>query len=403
MDEESNQDFKATGARDQASLFPELENVENDELRSGVLASQHIEGLIQRNRITAPVGFDIDQVQPSSLDLRLGHTAYEVQASFLPGERRTVRNRVKDLLIEEIDLRNGAVLRCGHVYIIPILEELHLTSEYSAKANPKSTTGRLDVFTRLIVDFGQEFETVPSGYRGPLYVEVVPRTFDVRVRTGARLNQLRVARGSPNASDTDLSRLNAERHIVFSSERVPVKPQIEEGLWLGVDLTARDPSQIVGYRAKRHTPVIDIGNVNHYEIDDFWDPIIEPSTASLVLDPNDFYILVSKERIRIPATHAADMVPYDPSVGEFRVHYAGFFDPGFGCADPAGTPAVLEVRSHEVPFVLEDGQPVARLVYERLLAPPTRLYGFGIGSSYQSQGLALSKHFRRRLSTDSAA
>jgi dCTP deaminase len=392
MTEERKPDLEVSLEPDQASLFPEL-SVSAAGFRTGILASQHMAGLVGR-RILPSKPLDDDQIQPSSLDLRLGTVAYEVQASFLPGERRTVLNRANELLIDKLDLTEGAVLRRGRVYVIPLLEELALTMDLSAKANPKSTTGRLDVFTRLIVDYGKEFESVPPGYRGPLYVEVVPRTFEVRVRTGTRLNQLRISRGTPSPSDTALTRLNAERQIVFSRAGVPVAPQIEEGLWLGVDLSAHDATKVVGYRAKHHTGVIDLAKVAHYDVSDFWDPILEPSTGFIVLDPKDFYILVSKQRIRIPADHAADMVPYDPSVGEFRVHYAGFFDPGFGCLDAAGTPAVLEVRSHEVPFVLEDGQPVARLVYERLLSPPTKLYGTGIGSSYQGQGLALSKHFK---------
>jgi dCTP deaminase len=385
-----------SGTANQASLFPELQSQSTNEVATGMLASQHIGDLLAGNRIVASQPLDDDQIQPASLDLRLGHVAYEVRGSFLPGRRRTVASRAKDLLVEALDLSDGAVLRRGRVYIVPLLEEVRLPSDYSAKANPKSTTGRLDVFTRLITDGGTEFEYVPAGYRGPLHVEVAPRTFDVRVRTGTRLNQLRIRRGDRPSRDTDLVRLNSESYITFSPDGEQVDPEIEGGLRLGVDLAARDDTRIVGYRAKSHTPIIDLEKVGHYDPAEFWEPISAPQSGFIVLDPSDFYILVSKQRLRVPINYAADMVAYDPAAGEFRVHYAGFFDPGFGSADPTGAPAVLEVRSHDVPFVLEDGQAVARLIYERLLDTATKVYGQQIGSSYQGQALNLSKQFRAR-------
>jgi len=299
--------------------------------------------------------------------------------------------------MHDIDISNPAVLEKGCVYIIPLLEELRLPRDISGKANPKSTTGRLDIFTRLITDYGDEFERVPPGYKGKLYVEVVPRTFSILVSQGMSLNQLRFLRGNPTSSDKEHRELDENEALVFLHDDSRGAPTIKDGLWISVDLKGTDNSSIIGYKAKRHAPLIDLARVNYYHPLEFWDFILRPDDNRLVLDPDEFYILVSKEKIRIPSTYAAAMVAYDPSVGEFRIHYAGFFDPGFGYGsdDIAGTRAVLEVRTHEVPFLIEDGQPVGRLVYERLLAKPTRTYGLGIGSSYQSQGLSLSKQFKR--------
>jgi dCTP deaminase len=276
---------------------------------------------------------------------------------------------------------------------------LNLPDNYWAKANPKSSTGRIDVFTRLITDFGGEFERVRVGYTGKLYLEIVPRTFSIRVRQGNRLNQLRVVRGNPLPSRADLQRLHETETLVYDENDARVEDPVilEKDIWLSVDLSGSDASDIVGYKALRHTPLIDLNEVNCYDPADFWEPIRRNRGLNLVLDPNDFYILVSKEKVRVPPTRAAEMEPYDASRGEFRIHYAGFFDPGFGYGadDVLGTPAVLEVRSHEVPFLLDDGQIVAALKFERLLATPNKIYGQGIGSSYQHQRLALSKHFKR--------
>jgi dCTP deaminase len=280
---------------------------------------------------------------------------------------------------------------------VPLMEELNLPADISGKANPKSTTGRLDVFTRLITDYGSEFERVPAGYKGTLYTEIVPRTFSIVVEQGARLNQLRLRRGNPPPSDSELERLHEQETLVYTENLSPGDALISnKSLWLSVDLSGDEGSDIIGYKARHNTALIDLHRINHYEPLEYWEPIHRTRSRSLVLDPDDFYILASKERVRIPHSFAAEMVPYDPSVGEFRIHYAGFFDPGFGYGadDIKGTHAVLEVRSHEVPFLLEDGQVVGRLVFERLLSAPTKIYGQGIGSSYQHQRLALSKHFR---------
>jgi dCTP deaminase len=381
---------------DQQSLFPLASPAAGarDE-GTGILASQHIEELIERRWITASAPIEPGQIQPASLDLRLGPTAYRVHASFLPGRTRRVMNRVDDLLIDTVDLASPVVLHRGFVYIIPLMEQLTLPADYSAKANPKSTTGRLDIFTRLIADYADAFDVVPNGYKGQLFVEVVPKTFDVRLRQGTRLNQLRLRRGGPRPADTNVLRLHEDEGLVFvDGERV--QPDVQGGgVWVHVDLRPRADG-VVGYKAKDQPSIIDLDKVGFYDPAEFWEVARPTRHGSLVLRPDEFFILVSRESVKVPLTVAADMVPYDPAVGEYRVHYAGFFDPGFGAVGAAvGTPAVLEVRSHEVPFVLEHDQPVARLVYEQLLAKPKKVYGIDIGSSYQGQGLTLSKHFKR--------
>ena len=329
----------------------------------GILPSQFIEELIATGAIGASRPFDPDQVQPASLDLRLGAPAWRVRASFLPGLGRTVPQRLASLAMHELDLSRGAVLERGCVYIAELQESLALPKGVSARANPKSSTGRVDVFVRLLTDNSVAFDDVAEGYSGPTYIEIAPQTFSILVRASTRLNQLRLKRGEPP------------------------KLQIRS---VGVDLT----QEIAGFRARRHAGVVDMDHVDGHDPKDFWEPLI-PRHGELLLDPGEFYILASKEAVEIPVLQAAEMTPIDPSVGEFRVHYAGFFDPGFGTeeAGGVGSRGVLEVRSHETPFLLEDGQTVARLVYEPLTAKPARLYGEG-GSHYQRQGLKLSKHFR---------
>jgi dCTP deaminase len=306
-----------------------------------------------------------------------------------------VRERLEELVMHEIDLTRPCVLEKGCVYLVPLSETVDLPETLSGKANPKSTTGRLDIFTRLIVDHATEFDVVPAGYRGPLYLEIVPRTFSVLVTQGTRLNQLRLALGAPESSDSLLDELHDREGLVFVGD-APIDARIAGGLWIGVDLTGTDETSIVGYRARAHAPLIDLSRIGHYDPREFWEALPRPSKGRLILNPDDFYILMSRERVRVPARYAAAMVPYEPAIGEFRVHYAGFFDPGFGHGPhaPTGTRAVLEVRSHEVPFVLEDGQIVGRLLYERLLDEPTKLYGADIGSSYSTQLLRLAKQFR---------
>jgi dCTP deaminase len=367
--------------------------------RGGILPYQVLKQFVADGLIRATEPIDEVQFQPASIDLRLGPVAYRVEASFLPSPDSTVMARVADLMVEEIDLSGPATLERGSVYIIPLLEALSLPQNTLGKANPKSTTGRLDVFTRLITDGGKNFERARRGYSGKLYVEVAPRTFNVIVHKGTRLNQLRLVRGHPSPSDTQLKELKRAESIVYSPLEEPEEPSIENGLWVTVDLKGTDPTLPVGFRAKATDCPIDLDRVAHYPAEEFWEPICPPERGQLILHPHEFYILASRERVRIPPTYAAEMIGYDPSVGEFRVHYAGFFDPGFGYDEASrlrGTPAVLEVRSHEVAFLMRHRQRVGRFLFERMLTEPERMYGStALGSSYQHQRVALSKQFKQ--------
>jgi dCTP deaminase len=356
--------------------------------------------------ILSPQPISDDQIQPASIDLRLGEVAYRVRASFLPGARSSVRDKLELLSMHRIDLTQGAVLEKDCVYIVPLCEYVALRSRTSGFANPKSSIGRLDVFARVITDHGAEFDRIRDGYKGPLYAEISPRSFSILVRAGSSLVQLRIRRGSPQFGDTALRRLHEEVGLVempneFRAETLPAREAIRDGLAFTADVAGDRASGLVGYKARRHTDLIDVDRIDHYDPRDFWEPVYAHrgpgGPGGIVLDPHDFYILASREAVVVPPDHAAEMLPYHTFVGEFRVHFAGFFDPGFGTAETGGTGsrAVLEVRSHEVPFLIEDGQILGRLVYERLIARPDKLYGQAIGSSYQSQGLALSKHFKQ--------
>jgi dCTP deaminase len=357
----------------------------------GILPDRIIAQLAASGAIIAARPFAADQIQPASLDLRLGNVAYRVRAGFLPGPHGTVARRIADLKLHEVKLSNGAVLETGCVYIVPLTESLMLPGDISASANPKSSTGRLDIFTRVIADSMRGFDRIEAGYRGPLYAEISPRTFPILVREGSRLSQIRFRHGDALLDAEELTALHTRERLVDNQDA-----DVRDGVAVGVDLAGLGPNKLVGYRAKRHTGLIDVERRDGYDVADFWEPIPARADRSLILDPNEFYILASKEAVQVPPEYAAEMVPFDPLVGEFRVHYAGFFDPGFGYAGAGGTGAraVLEVRSREVPFILEHGQIVGRLVYERMLAKPEKLYGQGIGSNYQAQSLKLSKHFR---------
>ena len=359
--------------------------------RKGILPDRMIAALARDGAIVAARPFAPDQIQPASLDLRLGAVAYRVRASFLPGPGTAVARRIAELKLHEFALTEGAVLETGCVYIVPLIERLALPADIDAASNPKSSTGRLDVFTRVIADETRGFDRVAPGYHGPLYAEISPKTFPVLVREGSRLSQIRFRRGEARLDGETLSALHARERLVDRTEAV-----MGEGIAVSVDLAgAGGDNGIVGYRAKRHTAVIEVERRGAYNVADFWEPIAARSDTSLILDPDEFYILASTEAVQVPPDYAAEMVPFDPLVGEFRVHYAGFFDPGFGYAGAGGlgARAVLEVRSREVPFILEHGQIVGRLVYEEMMERPERLYGSDIGSNYQAQGLKLSKHF----------
>ncbi len=377
----------------------------------GVLPAQEIVALIDSGALgVGPTDAPIDpsQIQPASLDLRLGAKAYRVRASFLPGADAAVADRLAEFAMHEVDLADGAVFETGCVYVAPLQEKVALPAGLSAAANAKSSIGRLDVFTRLITDRGVEFDRIEAGYAGPLYVEISPRTFSVLARAGERLTQIRFRLGAPTFSGDELARLQADEALIAgrSGQRGAFGggAGAAPGLPFSVDLSAAD-GRPVGYRARRHSGLIDLSRIDHYDPRDFWDPVHprrfgrgpSATAAGVILDPGAFYILRSREEVHVPPHCAAEMTPYLAAMGEFRVHYAGFFDPGFGhaAAGGAGARGVLEVRCHDAPFALEHGQVVGRLVYEPMRAPPDRLYGDALGSNYQAQGLRLSKHFQR--------
>jgi len=379
--------------------------------RQGILPSQEIRDLIKNGKICSSEDISEDQIQPASIDLRLGRVAYRVEGSFLPNESSTISAKIRAYQVAKIDLSESAVLTRGHVFIIPLIESLALPPDMSGKANPKSTTGRLDIFTRLMTDGGSEFEQLPNGYKGDLYVEVVPRTFPIIVKTGTKLNQLRFWRGSAQRDDEYLRTKDRKQKLVHyengngstqskedSATRIVSAPAtIGGGLRLSVNLQGTDRESVVAYRGRKRTPPVDLSKVGEYDPAEYWETITSPKLDRLVLQPGDFYLLASKERLGVPPDHAAEMEQYDPSLGEFSVHYAGFFDPGFGYGgggEIKGTRAVLEVRAHEVPILLEDKQTVGRVNYFKMAGVPEKLYGQGIGSSYQGQGLSLSKQFK---------
>ena len=364
----------------------------------GLFGRQKIKAMIGRKLIQAEIPVEPSQLQPASLDLRLSKEAYRVRSSFLPGRERSVRERLESLNAEPVSLAGkGAVLEKGIVYVARLMERLELRPNLSGAANPKSSTGRIDIFTRLIVDRGEAFDEVPLDYKGELWLEISPRSFSVRVKAGTKLNQVRFRSRNSQQRDKHTFTLDdaeiRKRHLASSLVDSPL--DLREGVVLRVDLGGLG-EPVVGYRAIRNSDVIDVNRLRGYAMEDFWEPIRAREDRRLILDPDQFYILASRERVQIPSDLAAEMAPIDPAIGEFRVHYAGFFDPGFGQGKD-GRPsarAVLEVRSRDVPFLLEDGQPVGRLVYEKLAGLPDTLYGADATSNYQHQGLKLSKHFR---------
>ena len=362
---------------------------------TGIFPTQTLRELIEEDAIKTTQPITPDLVQPASIDLRLGEFAWRVQASFLAGPDATVEEKVRAFEMHRIDLTGGAVLEKGCVYIVPLLESLDLPDDVSAFANPKSSTGRLDIFTRVISDRGTRFDLIRAGYTGPIYAEVSPKTFSIAVQTGSRLTQLRLRRGRSEVAPDDLLRLHEESRLIDGSVD-PIEIAEHQSLSLRLDLAGNDMNGVVGWRARHHAGIIDVDKPDNYDPADFWEPV-SARGGGIILNPDDFYILATREAVTVPPDYAAEMVAYDTLVGEFRVHYAGFFDPGFGW-DPknvdVGSRGVLEVRSHDVPFLLEHEQVIGRLRYERLTARPEKIYGSGIGSHYQGQGLKLAKQFK---------
>jgi dCTP deaminase len=374
--------------------------------RPGVLPDRLLRAAIDAGWITASAPIGEEQVQPASLDLRLGRVAYQLRASFLPF-REAVQKRLEsaeagdsDLVIDRVALDRGATLQRGSVYLVPLVEALALPAAVRGRCNPKSTTGRLDIFTRVITDGTPRFDEVPPGYHGPLYLEVSPQSFPVRIQAGLSLNQIRLSRGPTVMTDGELAVLYRHDPLLYDDDDRPIpldRVTFNDGLGMGVDLSGRRTGGIIGYRAHPNPPAVDLVRVDHYDAGEYWEPIKRPGRDAYILEANRFYILVSKERIRVPPGFAAEMVVYDAGAGEIRTHYAGFFDPGFGygAGDVLGTKVVMEVRAREVPFLVYDGQTSFKVLFERLVEPPARLYGAGLGSSYQHQTLTLSKQFRR--------
>jgi len=364
---------------------------------TGVMSAEQIKNTIDREHVLSDQLIEPTQLQPSSLDLRLGTRAYRVRAGFLPGPKSTVLACLKQQGddVVELDLSSPQIFERDHVYIVPLMERMRLPRKVSGKANPKSSIGRLDIFTRLITDHGVEFDRVPEGYRGPLYAEIAPRSFSVLVHQGATMNQLRFVVGSPPPSDKSIRNLHENQGLVYASDGVAIDANIDKGLTLSIDLELGNDSGPIGYIARNTSTVIDISKTNHYEAERFWKPIARPRDGRIIIEPNHFYILASKELVRIPPDYAAELIAFDPVIGEFRAHHAGFFDPGFGDGDTRGVRAVLEIKAHYVSFSLQHGQVIARMIYERMMQVPDRLYGRELGSSYYNQGLTLSKHFVR--------
>ncbi|MBI5902214.1 MAG: 2'-deoxycytidine 5'-triphosphate deaminase [Deltaproteobacteria bacterium] len=373
---------------------------------TGVLSCQLIKKAASRKRIFskgAPIADE--QIQPASMDLRLGDRAFRLVSSFLP-ESHDVVEKIhtpdaygSDLVMYETDISNGGILEKGHVYLIPLMEELNLPEGVKGRANPKSTTGRLDIFARVLTDRNPRFDDIASGYRGRLFVEVMPRSFTIKVRQGQSLVQLRLMNGECALTDSRLKSLHGTSRLLYDGDKFLRAGQVKisKGLYMSVDLAGDDSTKVIGYKSKRNSHVVDLTKRNHYSIADFWEPIYRNSKSTLILEPEDFYILSSKEKIRVPPSYAAEMVAYEAGSGELRTHYAGFFDPGFGFGlkgEVKGTKAVLEVRAHDVPFMIADGQTFCKLHFEKMMEVPDKVYGPKIGSSYQYQSITLSKQFR---------
>lgn len=381
--------------------------------QQGILPDHQIKHLIQEGAISASPPIEDQQIQPASLDLRLGTEAFRLKCSFLP-ERNDIFVKQHDwldvfkheLVMYPIDLSDGAILEQGHVYLVRLLEELHLPKGIYGRANPKSSTGRLDIFTRVITALNVGFDDIKEGYSGPIHLEIVPRSFTIKVKTGMSLNQLRFIKGRSGLSDIKIKKLHKERPLLYDfdhkhgdwEEVKSPRFRVDHGLFLSVDLKGNANHQTIGYKAKRISNLLDLfpEKIGQHEVEEFWEPLKANRNGTLILEPEEFYILASKERIRVPAGYAAEMVAYEAACGELRTHYAGFFDPGFGFGDGTmkGTQVVLEVRPHDVPFLIHHGQNFFKVEYEILSEQSENLYGPSCGSSYHQQGLTLSKHFK---------
>ena len=364
------------------------------ELPEGVLPDDWIRKAVASGIIDAgEYALPETSFQPASLDLRLGKVAYRLRSSFLPGSRK-VQEQLQDYSMGQLDLRDGAILERNRPYLIPLVERVRLPQGIRGRANPRSSVGRLDIFTRVITDRGRRFDEIPEGYDGPLFLEVASQSFTISVRQGLSLNQLRLIKGQARLDDADVAQLHQNDPLLYLDRKPVSELLLAEGLFLSVDLRGEEGS--VGFKAKKNSLLLDLSKIGAYHPDDYWEPIKADRKDRLILEPEEFYLLISLEKVRVPPQFAVEMSAYDPTGGELRTHYAGFFDPGFGYDAErllCGTKAVMEVRAHDVPFALEHGQSVAKLVFERMSAAPTRLYGSGIGSSYQDQRLTLSKHF----------
>jgi dCTP deaminase len=374
------------------------DSVGGEEGSGGVLPSQRLREAVSDGWIVAgDWRIPRESIQPASVDLRLGEEAWALRCSFLPDSDSTVEQKVQDLAFEKIDLRDGATLERDRPYLIPLIEELRLPDEVRAKANPKSSTGRLDVFTRVLTDRSRRFDEISAGYQGKLYLEVVPRTFAIRVKTGLALNQVRLISGDGRLGDKQLVALHDEIPLLYRDSQ-PLSAaalSLGDGLFLSLNVSGAADS-IVGYRAKKNSLPIDLTKAGALTWQDYWEPVHPERGGRIVLEPEVFYLLLSAEGVSIPPTYAAEMLAYDPTAGELRTHYAGFFDPGFGFSrggDSHGSRAALEVRARDVPFMVEHGQPVCKLAFERMAEEPDVLYGEEIGSNYQGQQTMLSKHF----------
>jgi dCTP deaminase len=363
-----------------------------------VLPSQQLREAVTSGWVSAgDWRIPMESIQPASLDLRLGDFAWALRCSFLPDSNSTVEEKIEDLAFQKIDLRDGATLERDRPYLVPLIEELHLPLNIRAKTNPKSSTGRLDVFTRVITDRNHRFDEITAGYHGKLYLEVVPRSFAIHVQTGLSLNQVRLISGEARLSDEQLETVHEEFPLLYLDSH-PLRASelsLADGLFLSLDISG-PPENIVGYRAKKNSLPVDLGRTGALKWQDYWDPVHPEKGDRIVLEPEVFYLLLSAEGVSIPPPYAAEMLAYDPTAGELRTHYAGFFDPGFGYSQRKkrhGSRAALEVRARDVPFMVEHRQPLCKLAFERMAADPDVLYGQDLGSNYQGQQTMLGKHF----------